>query len=89
MLRVSTMERHLYRSHVLTPMPSSFPRLCRDERRNSKFPSRAKHYKHEDEEAAPDNAIDFSKLSIQDIIYIKSLMGERRPNKKKRQIYVA
>jgi len=48
--------------------------------------ARVKKYKHEEEE--PDlPAIDFSKLSIQDILYIKGLMGDRRPPKKTRQIY--
>ena len=36
-----------------------------------------------------DNSIDFSKLSIQDIIFIKNLMGEKKHAKKKRVIYVA
>ena len=54
------------------------------------FPSRAKRYRHEDEDPTTnDNSIDFSKLSIQDIIYIKNLMGEKTHAKKKRMIYVA
>ena len=45
-------------------------------------------YQYEEAEP-PQPLIDYSKLSIQDIIYIKSLMGERRPLSKKKKILVA
>jgi len=67
-----------------------------NESETKRYPGRAKVYAHEQEEPVPNEfAIDFSKLSIQDIIYIKSLMGERRPTpppppgKKKRKIIMA
>ena len=53
-------------------------------------PRRGKIYQHELEDMKKekeDDGVDFSKLSIQDIIYIKSLMGERRPaGKRKKKI---